>query len=757
MQTSAVPVLKDIVLVGGGHAHVQVLRSFGMKPLPGVRLTLVARELETPYSGMLPGLIAGHYRFEECHIDLAPLARFAGARLIHAEASGLDLDAGAVTFTKRPPLAFDLVSIDTGITPALDDIAGAREHAIAVKPIGRFLERWRHLEALARDRGAAFRLAVVGAGAGGVELLLAARHRLGPVRCTLIGRDGLLPTHPRAVRSAFARILEERGIELVTGAPVVAVEPGHVRCGDGRTVAADAVLLVTEAAAPPWLRHTGLPLDERGFLAVDAALRSPGDPRVFAAGDVASALPYPRPKAGVFAVRQGPPLTRNLRRVAEGREPLPFRPQRRFLSLISTGDRYAVASRGGLKLEGAWLWQVKDWIDRRFMHRFQELPDMPEPTLPPALERVAGAAALAALRKTPMRCGGCGAKVGASALERVLRRLAPSDGPDLLLGVGDDAALVLVPPGQASVQTIDYFRAFLDDPYLFGQVAAVHALNDVFAMGAEPRTALALATVPFGPEAKVEEQLYQLLAGALSVLTAEGVALAGGHSSEGAELGLGFAVHGTVEPARALRKSGLQPGDRLILTKALGTGALFAAAMRGKARSPWLTAALVQMRRTGRAAMTALRAHQVRACTDVSGFGLLGHMGEMARASGTSVRLDLDRLPALDGALELLARGITSSLQPENLRLRLLIDGSPDAAASPRFALLFDPQTAGGLLAAVPVAQAEACVTALRATGEAEAAIVGEVLSAADEPKVSLGPLALATSRSIPRQTAGAT
>lgn len=756
MQTPSVPVLKDIVLVGGGHAHVQVLRSFGMKPLPGVRLTLVARELETPYSGMLPGLIAGHYRFEECHIDLAPLARFAAARLIHAEASGLDLDAGAVTFAERPPLAFDLLSIDTGITPALDDIAGAREHAIAVKPIGRFLERWQKLEASAGDRGAAFRLAVVGAGAGGVELLLAARHRLGPVRCTLIGRDGLLPTHPRAVRSAFARILEERGVELVTGAPVVAVEPGHVRCGDGRTVAADAVLLVTEAAAPSWLRRTGLPLDKRGFLAVDAALRSPGDPRVFAAGDVASVLPHPRPKAGVFAVRQGPPLTRNLRRAAEGREPLPFRPQRRFLSLISTGDRYAVASRGGLKLEGAWLWRVKDGIDRRFMRRFQELPALPTPVLPPELERVAGPAALAALRVAPMRCGGCGAKVGASALERVLRRLAVSDGPDLLLGMGDDAALVLIPPDQASVQTVDYFRAFLDDPYLFGQVAAVHALNDVFAMGAEPRTALALATVPFGPEAKVEEQLYQLLAGALSVLTAEGVTLAGGHSSEGAELGLGFALHGTVEPARAWRKSALRPGDRLVLTKALGTGALFAAAMRGKARSPWLTAALAQMRRTGRAAATAFRTHSVTACTDISGFGLLGHLSEMARASGTSVRLDLDALPALPGALELLEQGITSSLQPENLRLRRLIDASPEAMASPRFALLFDPQTAGGLLAAVPAAEAQACVAALRAAGEVEAAIVGQVLEVMEEPRVSLGPLAPAKVRSIPCPAVGA-
>lgn len=753
--SAATPVLKDVVLVGGGHAHVQVLKAFGMNLMPGVRLTLVARELETPYSGMLPGLIAGHYTFGQCHIDLAPLARFAGARLVHAEATGLDLDAGAVLFGDRPPLAFDLVSLDTGITPSLAQIRGAEEHAVPVKPIGRFLERWAEVEARALDAPEGLRLVVVGTGAGGVELLLAAQHGLGKrlaergrdpsaLGWTLIGKGGLLPAYPSAVALAFLRVLAERGVTVLADVGAASIEADRVVCGDGRVVPADVVLLVTAAAPPAWLASTGLPLDPSGFLAVDATLRSTGDPRVFAAGDVAAVLPHPRPKAGVFAVRQGPPLTRNLRRAAQGQTPHPFRPQRKYLSLISTGDRYAVASRGRWALKGAWLWPVKDWIDRRFVRRFQELPEMADTEEPPAeLGRVAGPDALAALQAAPMRCGGCGAKVGASVLARVLGRLDATAGDDLILGLTapDDAALVAVPPGKVSVQTIDFFRAFIDDPYVFGQVAAVHALNDVYAMGAEPRTALALATVPFGPEAKVEDQLYQLMAGALAVLGPCGVSLAGGHSGEGAELGLGFAVHGVVEPARALRKGGLRAGDRLVLTKPLGTGALFAAEMRGRARGLWIAAALASMRRPARAAAEVLRAHGATACTDVSGFGLAGHLLEMLRAaSRIGARLDPDALPALPGALELLGQGVTSSLQPENLRLRRAVDAPPGIADSPAYALCFDPQTAGGLLAGVPAARAEACVAALRAAGETEAAIIGEVV-AADEARIRLGPL----------------
>jgi selenide,water dikinase len=745
LSTAVRPTTTDIVLVGGGHAHVHVLKAFGMRPEDGVRLTLIAREVETPYSGMLPGLIAGHYRFEQCHIDLEPLARFANARLIRAAATGIDRALRRVLVEGRPPLAYDLLSLDVGATPALDAIPGAAVHALPVKPIGRFLARFEALRARCLADRKARQILVIGGGAGGVELLLATRHRLRAelqaerqdperVRFALATADELMPTHNPKVRAAFRHHLAARGVEVHTRCPIARIEHGKAVAADGAVIEADEILLVTQAAAPGWFADMGLALDPKGFLALGPTLQVTNDARVLGAGDCATMLHAPREKAGVFAVRQGPPLAANLRRLAQGRRPRPFTPQRNFLGLISTGDRYAVASRGSWKAEGKALWRLKDWIDRRWMRKYQEVPQMRGAAAALAFGSGADASAGEAARyaATAMRCGGCGAKIGPTVLARVLARLGTRAHPDVVVGLAqpDDAALVLTEPGLAAVQTVDFFRAFIDDPFLFGEIAANHALSDVFAMAAEPRTALALVVVPFGPPDKVEEELYQVLAGAVAVLQRENVVLVGGHSSEGAELALGFAVHGVVDPLKVLRKGGLRPGDRLILTKPLGTGVLFAGAMRGKARGPWIEAALAGMRASNRAAAAILGAHRASACTDVSGFGLAGHLTEMAQASGITARLVLDAVPLYEGAAALAAEGIGSSLLPENLKLGA--DLAADGAERSRVELLFDPQTAGGLLAGVPAELAEPCLAALRAGGAVAATEIGLVLPRVD-------------------------
>src|SRR5712691_3911797 len=344
------PIAQDLVLVGGGHAHVHVLKRFGMRPSDGVRLTLVTRDVETPYSGMLPGYVAGLYRFEECHIDLVRLARFAGARLIHDEAVGLDRSARRVMCRSHPAIRYDVVSLDIGSTPLLGDVPGAAEHTVSDKTIDRLAARWEALLERARDLGHV-RLGVVGGGAGGVELALSAQHRLTdllgtPPEITLVTREGLLPSHNAAVRRRFEIILARRGIRTLTVNPIVQVEPGRLIAADGTAVPFDEALWVTEAAGAPWLAETGLPLDERGFLVIDERLRSPADAAVFAAGDIATMPAHRREKAGVYAVRQGPPLARNLRRALAGRSLRRAVPQRQALALIGTGDGHAVASRG---------------------------------------------------------------------------------------------------------------------------------------------------------------------------------------------------------------------------------------------------------------------------------------------------------------------------------------------------------------------------------------------------------------------------
>jgi selenide,water dikinase len=745
MDSVSTPVVKDVVLVGAGHSHIAVLRMFGMRPLPGVRLTLVTREVHTPYSGMLPGLVAGLYGFDDAHIDTGPLARFAGARLYHDEAIGLDVEGRRVICRDRPPVPYDVLSLNLGARPDTGTVPGAAAHVIPVKPIDGFLRRFDALLARVLERRGRARIALVGAGAGGVELLLAVERRLrrevaaaggdpeGLSFVLISDVSEILPTFPAAFRTRFQRVLAARGIGVVAGAAVVAVEPGRLVLRDHPPVEADEILWTTQAAPAAWLADTGLPLDGRGFVAVGDTLQVAGHSDVFAAGDTIAFASRPLPKSGVYAVRAGPVLADNIRRLLIGRPLRRFRPQRDALYLVSTGERHALGTRNGIAFAGDWVWRWKDWIDRRFMARFNDLPEM-APAARAVSSPLADKQALQDISAIAMRCGGCGAKVGATVLSRALGALEPAPRPDIVVGLNapDDAALVDTGGDRLSVQTVDYFRSFVDDPYVFGKIAANHSLGDIYAMGGEPQSALAIATIPYGLEAKVEADLSAMMAGANAVLREANCALVGGHTSEGAELALGFAVNGLVAREAALRKSGLKPGDALVLTKPIGTGTLLAADMRGKAKARWIVAALAHMTHSNRAASAILRQYGAAAATDITGFGLLGHLVEMVRASDVDVSLAVERVPLLDGARETVALGIFSSLQPQNVRLRRAIRDLAVASRHPLYPLLFDPQTAGGLLAGVPLAVAEGCVAALRDAGYQRAEVIGFVSERSD-------------------------
>ena len=748
-------VARDIVLIGGGHSHVGVLIRFAMRPEPGVRLTLIGTDIDTPYSGMLPGYVAGHYSFDECHIDLGRLVALAGARLVRDTVVGLDRAGKKVLCSNRPPVPYDSVSINIGSTPQLADVEGALGTVVPVKPIRQFNERW--LQLLARVRahdGSLLRIAVVGAGAGGVELLLALQYRLrnelqglghdpNSLQFHLLAAsDTVLPTHNPGVRARFARVLAARGVQVHLGTEVVRVQGGELQCRNGAVITVDETLWVTQAGGAPWLASTGLALDAQGLIVVNDCLQSITDATVFAAGDVAAMQNYRLEKAGVFAVRQSRPLAANLRRQLRGQALRPYHPQSRWLALISTGDRYAVASRGALGFAGAWVWRWKDWIDRRFMRKFTQFDGVP------ARQRHAPQVSALMLNDDEvqqsisalaMRCGGCGAKVGSTVLSRALSQLQVVQRNDVLIGLHapDDAAVVRVPRGQAVVHSVDFFRSFYDDPYLLGRIAANHALGDIFAMGAQAQSATAIVTVPPGLESQVEATLLQMMTGAAEMLNAAGCALVGGHTGEGAELALGFAINGLIdEDLKVLTpKGGMRPGDVLLLTKPIGTGTLFAAHARLAAKGRWIDAALTSMQVSSQKAAQCLRAHSATACTDVTGFGLLGHLLEMTKPSGVDAEIQLSAVPVLEGAQALVAAGIVSSLQSTNLRLRGTLRNLADFVHHPLYPLLFDPQTAGGLLASVPYSQAQACVAALHALGYTHAAIIGRVLTHSDALK----------------------
>ncbi len=747
MQSNNTPTVKDLVLIGGGHSHIAVLKRFGMKPMPGIRITLITRDVHTPYSGMLPGHVAGHYDYDESHIDLRPLAMFAGARLFHSRAESIDPSEGLIHCDNRPPVGYDALSINIGSRPAASHIPGADTFALPVKPIDRFLTGWQRIVDGIQPANGQFTLVIVGGGAGGVEMALATQYRLRSVLAEnglddaglavhlISDSPQLLSTHNARVRARFERVLQQRGIHVHTGTRVAEVQEDGVLFSDGQRLACDKILWVTNASPQPWPQQSGLATDTNGFIEVDDCLQSLSYPNVFAAGDIAAVVNHPREKSGVFAVRQGPPLSDNLRRFLAGKPTRKFVPQKEFLGLISTGDQYAVASRSHWSIEGAWVWRIKDWIDRSFMRKFADLPEMQTDTKLKLADGIADDKAIKELSAIAMRCGGCGAKVGSTVLSRVINRLNTVERDDVVMGLNspDDSAVLSVPEGKLMVQSVDYFRSFIDDPYVFGRIAANHALGDVFAMGAEAQSALAIATLPYGREAVVEDTLYQVMSGALEVLDDCNAALVGGHSSEGAELAFGLTVNGVIEAERMLRKGGMQAGQVLILTKGIGTGTLLAADMRYKARGRWVHGAIDSMLLSNRRGSEILMEYGTTACTDVTGFGLLGHLVEMTRASNVDAEIDLEAIPVLRGAIATIEAGVFSSLQPQNVRLRRAIKDTGLDRTSARYSLLFDPQTAGGLLATVPAERADACLEALRQTGYVDSVVIGRVVESGDD------------------------
>jgi selenide,water dikinase len=790
------PVLRDLLLVGGGHAHVHTIKMFGMKPMEGVRVTLITRDIETPYSGMLPGYVAGFYTREESHIDLGRLCSFAGVRLVHAEACGLDVVEKVVHCKDgRPPIRYDVVSLDIGITPKAHPGAGGLGGDVgitAVKPIDSFAARWESIlkrclasDATATTRTRKMNIVVVGGGGGGVELAFAVHQRLHAelrkaghdspadlVAVTVIQRGPhLMSSHHPRVQALVGHRLQSKGISVRLGTEVVGAETGVLIDQQGDRIPFDEAIWCTEAATQPWVQQcSGLATTPEGFVNVGPTLESTTARNVFACGDVAHLSHAPRPKAGVFAVRAGPPLTANLRHRLLG-EPLEeWVPQEMFLGIVGTGDGSAIASKGETALEGQFLWRLKDSIDRTWMRGYQQLPDREEMMSQMAAAAASASAsssspasavggavggALDVLTKSRMRCGGCGSKVGQGLLARSLkavRHLHTARG-EVVTGTGDDAALLLPPPqGMLLVQTIDYFRSFISDPYMLGRVAAVHALSDLHAMNAEPVSALALCVLPFGPEALVEADLTQLLAGVLAALKEERCALVGGHTSEGAELAVGIAAHGVANPSTVLRKGPARAGDLLVLTKALGTGVLLAADMRARAPGKAVEGCLTSMLQSNGGAARALGAGGCSACTDVTGFGLLGHLLEMLRCEGegqgeggVGAVLQLSSLPLLDGAALCLEQGLASSLQPDNLRSARAVVNPPlkgeggEAAYDPRFLALFDPQTSGGLLCAVRPEGAQGLLLSLKEQGYAHAAIIGRVVKREGEGEGEAG------------------
>jgi selenide,water dikinase len=379
---STEPSPKRVILVGGGHAHVLLIKKWGMAPVSDAQLILVSPQQVTPYSGMLPGLVAGHYRVDDIHINLPLLCQWAGVHFVQGKVNGIDQDSKLVRLTEGESYHYDLLSIDVGSTPN-HSTPGVKEFAAPVKPIAEFYQYWQEKSSLIRKEKREQEIVVVGGGAGSVEIILAMAHFLetkpataGKTRYKLLYKnDRLLPEYPDAVVEKVKHACEKYKVKCCPAFQVTKVEKNILHNRNNVKESFDFLFWCTQASAAKWLADSGLACNQDGFVRVNAYLQAIDNPDVFAAGDIAHMDINPRPKAGVYAVRQGPYLYENLKRRLSGESLLAYKPQRHFLSLLALGECRAVGVRYPLPVfSGKWVWRWKNRIDQKFMAQFKDLP-----------------------------------------------------------------------------------------------------------------------------------------------------------------------------------------------------------------------------------------------------------------------------------------------------------------------------------------------------------------------------------------------
>lgn len=709
---------RHIVLLGVGHTNAHIVRMWAMRPLPDTDLTCVSDSGVATYSGFLPAVLAGQIPPEAMEIDLVRLCAAVGARLITDRVTGLDRNSRQLLFDNRPPVPWDVLSIGIGSVPVMPPSGADSSSLVTIKPMRTFPDRLRATVERCGPNADRLEVVVVGGGAAGVEVSQCLPPQLklltsADCHITLINRNGeLLPgCSPRLVRRV-RRSLQRRGQTIRDNATVTAVSERQVVLDDGTELPADLVIWATTAAPPPLLAELDLPKDDRGFLLTRDTLQSTdGDP-VFAVGDTGSIAGLDVPRAGVYAVRQGPVLWENLQRKLNGQPLVPYRPQTSFLKLLNLGDGRAAGEWHGVSFEGRWVMRLKQRIDQKFMDMYQQLPDQMQ--MPDDLP-----------------CRGCGCKLAGDSLADALDDSAPRDDATVLpLNAVSEAGEAQ----QSVLVTTDFFSSPFTDAWLTGRVAAVHAASDLYAMGAQPFAAEAIVVLPDGDVATQQRMLSDFQAGAAREFDAMGVAITGGHTITGPRFEVGFTVLGRATTDRLLNKQGLVAGDQLYLTSPLGSGVLMAALMRGQCRHADYQNLIETMLTGNQAAADIAVKSGLRCGTDVTGFGLLGHLQEML-TDDVRVILKADGIPLLPGAREAVTQGIASSLLPAN---RCFLKGV-DCAEGILRDLLLDPQTCGGLLLAVSPSVKDYFLQQFADRGLSAPAAIGTVEAAVDDaPRITV-------------------
>lgn len=681
---------RRIVLVGVGHTNAHVLKKWRSNPIADTELVCVSDHSVATYSGLLPAVLAGQHPRSAMEIDLLRLCQMASARLIIDQVTSIDGKERTLTFMNYPPIHFDVLSMGIGSVPDCGDVDFTDSNVVTIKPMQTFLRRLssgieQGLVAGSQDSPTVSVL-IIGGGAAGAEIacclpaFLKKKLIRPEFKITLVHRGHeILSNTSKRTATLLRNVFNKKGVRVITGKEVVRIVGQNVFLDDGQKLSADLVIWATGAAPPPLIANLDFPKDDRGFLLTDHTLRITSGEPIFVVGDTGTIYQEQLAKAGVYAVRQGPVLWENIQRVLAGKPLQKYQPQKQFLRLLNTGDGQAIAEWLGFSFRHKLMKSWKDSIDIKFMQQYQ-VTDRAQ-----------------FQQNMQMACRGCAAKLGASELKRGLSQTQIP---------WDDAAVTSFADHRVVVSA-DYMPTPVPDYLLSGRIATVHALNDVWAMGAIPRSVVCTLVVPDGTPRAQSEAIQHILAGVeyeLEIASQKGprIKLIGGHTSVGPQAAIGLTVLGESSHHPVWEKKNARHGDVVFLTKPIGTGLLLAAHQLAECRAAWYTAMVSSMLTHSAAVVNIAFEHEVCCATDVSGFGLIGHLKELCEESHVSCEVHSQQVPILDGAIDLSQRGLRSSLHASNTEVMEFVQVSDTVRKAPVFPVLFDPQTAGGLLICLP-------------------------------------------------------
>ena len=699
IQIEEIPITNDLVLIGGGHSHLSVLMKLSKRPINGNRITLITNEIDTPYSGMIPGYIEGIYSWRDSHIDLYRLCLKLNVRFIHAEVERVSAYEKEIYFKDRPKIKFDVLSINTGIQSNNREIKGAAKYCLPVKPISKLTNNF--LNKITNFKSIAF----IGGGAGSVELALAIKKRFlninQDIKITIItGKRGLLSTFPQKTKLTSLKTLEKFKIDIIEYKRVLEVKPKQIILSDKSMLKIDKAILSTNSMTPKWLAKSDILLTKDNYILVNKSFQT-NYKYVFASGDVIDFNNQNLKKAGVFAVRSGKPLAINIRKFILGKKLVEYKFNKNYLALIGTSKRSAIATKYNLTFNSRFFFYLKKYIDQNFIKKFSDFKIRKKFTLEALKTDVLNIFVKHKEKITDkndiMQCKGCAAKVPLNALKQAL----PKD----IVSTSEDA--VSVPGHPELYQTVDMISSIITDPFLLGKIAANHSISDMVSVNSKITSAMMILQLPLSKTEINSRDLEQVLLGANEIFKTIDCPLIGGHTMIGKDKDpiIGFSILGQKQKKIKIMKNRrkIKTKDLLILTEKIGSGLIFAGINNYLIDSYFQTDVIKQMIK-GNLNFGKISNHlNILSMTDITGFGLANHLLNLIKRDNSKTGLTIypNKIPLFEGVNECLNKDIKSSLFKSNYDIAQK-DIIYKRDKSKLDNILYDPQTVGGIAFIIP-------------------------------------------------------